>query len=95
MQRTIMNQGSTIRVPIHLQQAQRRVSRVAEHLALLFGSTPSVEDIGNRAHLSSRKVRLILSFVYHPHAWEWPLGPSGKGPPIRNTLADSKEPSPA
>jgi RNA polymerase primary sigma factor len=56
IQRGLANQGRTIRIPVHIGQRERKITRVERELALQLGRPPSDAEIATASDLSLREV---------------------------------------
>jgi RNA polymerase primary sigma factor len=60
IQRGLVNQAATVRLPIHVAEAVQKVLRTRDELASATGSEPSTEAIAARVKLTPKKVRSLL-----------------------------------
>ncbi|MDQ3892897.1 MAG: RNA polymerase sigma factor RpoD/SigA, partial [Actinomycetota bacterium] len=61
VQRAVADKGRTIRVPVHMTEKIRKVSRAMSELAVEFEREPSEEEVARRLGWDSQEVRLTLS----------------------------------
>jgi RNA polymerase primary sigma factor len=72
--RAVMDQGRTIRVPVHVAEKVRRVNRVCNKLAVSHGREPSEEEVADGLGWDVDEVRLILGVVPDPVSLSSPVG---------------------
>jgi len=61
--RSIVDKGSTIRIPVHLSERRKKVARTSSSLAQRLGREPTCEEIALRAQLPVERVREVLEMV--------------------------------
>ena len=57
IQRGLANKARTIRIPVHIGQRERKISRVSRELAVALGRDPTDEEIAAKAELSLEEVK--------------------------------------
>jgi RNA polymerase primary sigma factor len=77
IQRGLANQGRTIRLPVHIGQRERKISRAERELAVELARTPTDEEIAKRADLSLRELRETREFSRTVTSLERPVGEEG------------------
>jgi len=87
LSRSIADQARTIRIPIHMMEAVKDVTRVSRQLLQQQGYEPSPEEIAAEMGISAEKVREILKTVREPAGEESPIcvaddSPSGDFTPV-------------
>jgi RNA polymerase primary sigma factor len=75
--RAIADQARTIRVPVHMVDAIRRLLRVRRDLGQEYGRDPTSEEIGKKMELTAEKVSEILKVAQFPVSLESPIGEDG------------------
>ncbi|MFC2072255.1 sigma-70 family RNA polymerase sigma factor [Chloroflexota bacterium] len=75
--RAISDQARTIRLPVHMGDNIRHLTKVKRNLAQEYGRDPTSEEIGNRMELKSKKVREIVEVSQFPVSLESPIGEDG------------------
>jgi RNA polymerase primary sigma factor len=75
--RAIADQARTIRVPVHMVDAIRRLLRVRRDLAQEYGRDPTSEEVGKKMELTAKKVSEILKVAQFPVSLESPIGEDG------------------
>jgi RNA polymerase primary sigma factor len=75
--RAIADQARTIRVPVHMFEAIRKLLRVRRDLAQEYGRDPTYEEIGRKMELTAEKVSEILKVAQFPVSLESPVGEDG------------------
>jgi len=75
--RAISDQARTIRVPVHMGDKIRHLTKVRRNLAQEYGRDPTSEEIGEQMELTVEKVREIVKAAQFPVSLESPLGEDG------------------
>ncbi len=81
----------TIRLPVHLHDARRRVERARFRLGQRLGREPTVEELADHTGLPLQKVEELLQFAAKPVSLEAPIDEDGR---IGDLLEDSAVVSP-
>lgn len=74
IERAIMNQGRTIRIPVHMVETAARVKREHRKLYQEHGRHPGTEKVAMRAGVSTDDVDWILSLGQEPASLDVPVG---------------------
>ena len=74
IERAIMDQGHTIRVPVHMVEAANKVRREQHKLYQEQGRQPEAEEIATRAGVASQDVEWMLSLGREPASLDLPIG---------------------
>lgn len=77
IERAIMDQGRTIRIPVHMAETANRVRREQRKLYQEHGRQPGTEKIAMRAGVSIDDVEWILSLGQEPTSLDLPVGEDG------------------
>jgi len=72
--RALADKGRTIRVPVHMVEASRRVAKVTSLLAGSLGREPSVEEIAAHAGMDARTVLDVRAVLPDPVSLQAPVG---------------------
>ncbi len=72
--RALAEQGRTIRLPVHVADQVRRVTRARRTLGQKFNREPSVEEIAEEAGFSVDKVESLLELVQDHVSLDTPIG---------------------
>ncbi len=72
--RAIADQARTIRIPVHMIEANTKLARTARQLVQQLGREPTPEEIANRMGLTSEKVRMMLDISKGTISLETPIG---------------------
>jgi RNA polymerase primary sigma factor len=91
--RAIADQGRTIRLPVHMNDAIGKVKRAAQALQQALLREPTAEEIAETMGISVTKVRHVLEAARYPLSLEVPTGPDGEGH-IRDYIEDDDAISP-
>jgi DNA-directed RNA polymerase sigma subunit (sigma70/sigma32) len=77
LQRSLADQGRTIRVPVHMTEQINRALRMRRDLAQQLGRDPSSTEIADALGLSSTRVEQILRYGRDPVSLDAPVGDEG------------------
>jgi RNA polymerase primary sigma factor len=72
--RALAEQGRTIRLPVHVADQVRRVTRARRTLGQKLNRDPSVEEIAVEAGITPEKVRMLLELVQEHVSLDMPIG---------------------
>src|SRR4051795_6560922 len=72
--RALAEQGRTIRLPVHVADQVRRVTRARRTLGQKFNRDPSVEEIAEEAGFTPEKVTTLLELVQDHVSLDTPIG---------------------
>jgi len=72
--RAIADQGRTIRLPVHVVDQVRRVTRARRALGQKLGREPTPEEIAKEAGVEPKRVRDLMELVEDPVSLETPIG---------------------
>ncbi len=72
--RAIADQARTLRIPVHMIEANTKLARTARQLVQQLGREPSPEEIANRMGLTAEKVRMMLDISKGTISLETPIG---------------------
>jgi RNA polymerase primary sigma factor len=72
--RAVADRSRTIRVPIHMAEAVRRVTLERDRLGQELGREPTLEELAERMQLPVERVRSICEIVREPISLETPVG---------------------
>jgi len=73
IERAIMNQSRTIRLPVHVVKELNQVLRAQRHIEANSNGESSLEEIANRLGKSIEEVRSILALSEHTASLDAPL----------------------
>jgi len=90
--RAIWDQGSTIRIPVHMQEQINRMVRVSRDLARELGMEPEPRDIADALGLPLDKVFEVLGIVNGVVSLEDSVGQDGSV--LKDFIPDDKVPTP-
>jgi RNA polymerase primary sigma factor len=77
IQRGLANQGRTIRLPVHIGQRERKISRAERELSVELERTPTDEEIAKRADISLRELEETREYSRTVTSLERPVGEEG------------------
>jgi len=72
--RALAEQGRTIRLPVHVADQVRRVTRARRTLGQKLNRDPSVEEIAEEAGFTMEKVTMLLELVQDHVSLDTPIG---------------------
>ena len=72
--RAIADQARTIRIPVHMIEANTKLARTARQLVQQLGREPTPEEIAKRMGLPPEKVRMMLDISKGTISLETPIG---------------------
>jgi RNA polymerase primary sigma factor len=93
MQRAIVYQGRSVRVPVHVAVARATAARASNHLMHQLGRKPDASEIAQQIGTSTERVRATLEAVRHEVSLEMPLGEDGRLR-LGDVVADAASPGP-
>jgi RNA polymerase primary sigma factor len=77
IQRGLHNTSRTIRMPVHIAQRERKISRVERELNVKLGREPSIEEIAEVAELPIEEVEEIKKASQPMASLDQPVGDDG------------------
>ena len=72
--RALAEQGRTIRLPVHVAEQVRRVTRARRVLAQKLNRDPNLDEIAAESGVTPERVRELLELVEDPVSLETPVG---------------------
>ena len=75
--RSIADQASTIRIPVHMIGAISKLNRVSRQLLQEKGREALPEELAARMEMPDEKIRKVLKIVKQPVSMETPIGEDG------------------
>ena len=91
--RALADQGRTIRLPVHMGESIRKLSRTAYLMEQDRGRPPSPEEIADEMGLKPRRVRWMLKVARQPLSLQKPVGEE-KDSELGSFIEDDETPSP-
>jgi len=91
--RAIVDKGSTIRIPVHLDATRKRIARVSAELTQRLGRAPEVEELAAELRLTPQKVETILAVADDTQSME-EHSERPRGPDLLDVLAAPADESP-
>jgi RNA polymerase primary sigma factor len=77
IQRGLANQGRTIRLPVHIGQRERKITRAERELSTRLSRPPTDEEIAQEADISLRELEETREFSRTVTSLERPVGEEG------------------
>ena len=78
IQRGLANSGSTIRIPVHIGQRERKVRKHERELAVKLGRQPTEAEIAESTGLPEEQVREALELTRHLASLDQGVGEDGE-----------------
>jgi RNA polymerase primary sigma factor len=72
--RAVVNQGRTIRLPVHIHERIKHLTRTSCQLVQELGRDPTTQEIAEKLGISPRKVEHLMRVSQHPLSLEMPVG---------------------
>jgi RNA polymerase primary sigma factor len=72
--RSIMDQGHTIRIPVHMIETINKQVQAYRSLEQEMGQIPGAEDVARKLNVPESKVRRVMEVVQEPLSLELPVG---------------------
>ncbi len=72
--RALADQGRTIRLPVHVAEQVRKVTRARRVLAQKLNREPLLAEVAKEAGFSDQRVQELFDLVEHPVSLEAPIG---------------------
>ena len=91
--RALADQGRTIRLPVHMGEWIRKLSRTAYQMEQDRGQPPSPEDIADEMGLKPRRVRWMMKVARRPLSLQKPVGEE-KDSELGSFIEDEETPPP-
>jgi RNA polymerase primary sigma factor len=94
MQRAVMNQGRTVRVPIHVAMGAGVAERARQRLASELGRMPDVEELAENMGVGVERVHRHLESATHTVSLQSPIGDERGRMQLGDVLADESASDP-
>ncbi len=72
--RAIADQARTIRIPVHMIETINKLVRTSRQLVQVLGREATPEEIAEKMHMPTEKVRKVLKIAKEPISLETPIG---------------------
>jgi len=92
--RAIVDQGRTIRAPVHMVEVINKILRTQRLMVQELGREPSNDELAKRLDMQTWKVRKALKIAQQPISLETPVGDDGETT-IASFIEDRRTTSPA
>ncbi len=93
IERAIADKARIIRIPVHVNEKIKKISRVARELSETLGRKPTPQEIAKKLRMPVAKVEEILGVVQEPQALE-DFSSEDDGPGLLRFVADPNAPCP-
>lgn len=94
VQRTLADQGRTIRLPVHIENRVRYLNRLTHEMELESGRQPTPEEVTEATGLSLRQVELTLNAAREPLSLDKPVDDEGERE-LRDLIEGEDVPDPS
>ncbi|HEV2092637.1 MAG TPA: RNA polymerase sigma factor RpoD/SigA [Rubrobacter sp.] len=95
VQRAVADKGRTIRVPVHMGEKIRKMSRARGDLLPRLGREPTDEELAGGLGWELGEVKLVKSAVPDATSLNRQLSPDGDGSELGELIQDARAPDPA
>ncbi|PLX41910.1 MAG: RNA polymerase subunit sigma [Deltaproteobacteria bacterium] len=93
LERALVNQANTVRLPVHVSEDLDRLIRTAEFLRRENGCEPSDNTLAEELGVSVERVRKLTTLIRRTFSFDQPLGEEGDFS-LHDTLEDKDSPTP-
>ena len=93
IERAIADKGRVIRIPVHVNEKIKKISRISKELQETLGRKPTPQEIARELSLPVAKVEEILGVVPEPQALE-DMSSDDDSPGLLRFIADPNAPCP-
>jgi RNA polymerase primary sigma factor len=93
IERAIADKARVIRIPVHVNEKIKKISRVARELGETLGRKPTPQEIAKKLRMPVTKIEEILGVVQDPQALE-DFGADEESPGLLRFVADPNAPCP-
>jgi len=93
IERALINQSRTIRLPVHISDEINRIMKVARELTQRFNREPTPSEIATEMNTTAMHIRRLLVFLKKTYSIERPMGENGDYT-LMDTLEDTTTVSP-
>ncbi|WP_018140530.1 RNA polymerase sigma factor RpoS [Thioalkalivibrio sp. ALJ7] len=94
IERALMNQGRTIRIPVHVSKELRMHARIARNLTQELGRDPSEEELAQRLGKPVAEIQKLRAMSEPSTSMDLPSGPEGDRS-LTDIVADINAPEPS
>jgi RNA polymerase primary sigma factor len=92
--RSIADQSRTIRIPVHMIDNLRHLTRASQQMLHEIGREPTPEELADTLAMPLEKVRRILKLVREPLSLDMPIGDEEDGGRLGDLIEDERAVSP-
>lgn len=91
--RAVADQGKTIRIPVHLVESRRKVTRAQKRFAQEHGREPDDAELAEASGVVAERVKVVNELAPEPVSLEAPLGSEGEAT-VGDFVSDMSTPAP-
>ena len=92
--RSIADQARTIRIPVHMIDNLRQLTRASHRMVNEIGREPTAEELAERLTMPLDKVKSILKLVREPLSLDMPIGDEEDSGRLGDLIEDERTISP-
>jgi RNA polymerase primary sigma factor len=93
IERAIADKARVIRIPVHVNEKIKKISRISKELAETLGRKPTPAEVARKLRMPVAKVEEILGVVPEPQALE-DMSSDDDGPGLMRFISDTNAPCP-
>ena len=90
VQRAVADKGRTIRVPVHMTEKIRKVSRAISELAVEFEREPTEEEVAGRLQWDPEEVRITMSAMPDATSLDQPVSSEDTASELGDFIEDER-----
>ena len=90
VQRAVADKGRTIRVPVHMTEKIRKVSRAMSELAVEFEREPTEEEVAGRLQWDPEEVRITMSAMPDATSLDQPVSSEDTASELGDFIEDER-----
>jgi RNA polymerase primary sigma factor len=90
VQRALADKGRTIRVPVHMGDKVRKMTRIRNELAVELEREPTEEEVAGRLGWTAQETNEVRSVVPDATSLHWPAGPNEDAAELGDFLEDER-----
>ena len=95
VQRAVVDKGRNIRIPVHMAEKMRRVSRVTSELSMELGRAPTDEEVAERLGWDTEGVRNAVNTTPDATSLDCPVSMDDSAAELWDFVEDVLDPSPS
>jgi RNA polymerase primary sigma factor len=88
VERAVMNQSRTVRLPVHVTEEIIKVQRVSHEFRKRKNREPSAREVADTLQVEESQVHRLMGLLTHAHSIDQPMG-EHKNHPLHETIEDT------